>query len=201
MSIPDFSTLLLPIHQFLEKVYAEAGTRTRTAVRKVDLAALGWYQRETKAFHATKNAVAHSVILAYRDEKQRLVVYTDGSDNIWSGIITQVPPSNLAKPYPEQRHSYLAFCSGLSYTTQLGWSLMEKEAFVIMATLERMHWLLGTSFGFELYTDHNNLIFILDPLSSIPDLSQPSVRKVLRWALKVSAYNYTCFHIKVEDNV
>ena len=55
--------------------------------------------------------------------------------------------------------------------------------------------------GFDLYTDHNNLIFLFDPLSVVADMSQTTLRKVLRWAVRLSLYQYTCFHITGEDNV
>lgn len=54
---------------------------------------------------------------------------------------------------------------------------------------------------FEFYIDHNNLIFLLDPSSVVPDLSQTSLRKVIRWAVRLSMYKYTCFHIWSTDNV
>lgn len=55
--------------------------------------------------------------------------------------------------------------------------------------------------GFDLYTDHNSLIFIFDPLAVMPDLGQEGKRKVLRWAVRLYAYNSVCFHIRGEDNV
>ncbi len=58
-----------------------------------------------------------------------------------------------------------------------------------------MHWLLAVPEGFDLYTDHNNINFIFDPLAMIPDLSLSSARKVLRWAVRMSAYNYVVHHI------
>eukprot|EP00171_Calliarthron_tuberculosum_P004016 IDg4016t1 len=70
-----------------------------------------------------------------------------------------------------------------------------------MATVKRMHWILATSDGFDLFTDHHRLIFLFDPLAVVPDLSQTSLRKVLRWAVHLSACNYTCVHIKGTENV
>lgn len=61
--------------------------------------------------------------------------------------------------------------------------------------------MVATPAGFDLYTDHNNLIFIFDPLSLMPDLSLSSVRKVLRWAVRLGMYNYVCMHIRGEENV
>lgn len=56
---------------------------------------------------------------------------------------------------------------------------MYKEAYAIMETLERSHWVASGLEGFYLYTDHNNLIFIFDPLALKPDIGQAAIRKVL----------------------
>lgn len=52
--------------------------------------------------------------------------------------------------------------------------------------------------GFDLHTDQNNLIYIFDPTSVVSDLSETTLRKVLRWAVLLYVYNYTCIHIKGE---
>lgn len=70
-----------------------------------------------------------------------------------------------------------------------------------MKTLHRMHWMVETPAGFDLYKDHNNLIFLFDPFYVVEEMYQSSLRKVLRWALKLSVYNYTCYHIKGKENV
>ena len=136
-----------------------------------------------------------------RDEKQRLVIYTDASDAVWSGIVTQVPRKDLKLAHSEREHEPLAFLSGRFNSVQFGWSILEKEAYAILATLERTHGIAATAEGFDLYTDHNNLIFIFDPTAVVPDISQTTLRKVLRWAVRLSMYHYTCFHIKGQDNV
>lgn len=64
-----------------------------------------------------------------------------------------------------------------------------------------MHWLKAKSDGFELFTDHSNFIFLFDLLSVVTDLSQTTQRKVLRWAVHLSMYTFTCFHVKWEENV
>lgn len=76
-----------------------------------------------------------------------------------------------------------------------------KKAYAIMATIDRMHWPLATSDGFDFYTDRYTLIFLFDPLRVMSDLSQIYVQNVLQWAIILSAYNYTCMHIKCLDNV
>ena len=100
-------------------------------------------------------------------------------------MITQVPYTDLAKPHVDQRHEPLAFLSGHFTGSQLGWSTLEK-ALAVMATTDRMHWILATPDGFNLYTDHQNLIFLFDPFAIVPDLSMSSLRKVLRWTVRLS---------------
>lgn len=91
--------------------------------------------------------------------------------------------------------------SGRFTRTQLHWARLEKEAFSIIATVERLYCLAATLAGFDLLTYHNSLIFIFDPLAIHPDLTQSSVRKVLRWSIRLSSYNYTFIHIPGELNI
>lgn len=64
-----------------------------------------------------------------------------------------------------------------------------------------MNWLLADTQRFDLFSDYNNLIYIFDPTSVVTDISQPPIRKVLRWAIRLSVYNCNCVHINGEDNV
>ena len=82
--------------------------------------------------------------------------------------------------YVEQEHSPLAFLSGCFDETKLGWSVLEKEASVVLKTLERIHWIFASAYVLDLYKEYNNLIIIFDPLSVVPDLSATSMRKVQR---------------------
>lgn len=199
--IPQFNALIEPLHLFMENVYEVAGKRTKRAVSRVRLTTLAWGDAELTCFEKCKSALANQINLHHRDASKRLCVYTDSSDHVWSGIVTQVPFGDLALAHAEQRHEPLAFISGRFSDREYRWSILEKEAYAILATMDRMHWVLATPCGFDLFTDHNNLIFIFDPLSIMPDLSQSSLKKVLRWAVRMSIYNYTCVHISGEENV
>lgn len=59
-----------------------------------------------------------------------------------------------------------------------------KEAYAVMGTVERMHWLLATSDGFDVYNDPQNLIFLFDPLGVDLKFSQTSLPKILRLAVR-----------------
>lgn len=115
--------------------------------------------------------------------------------------MTQIPLQNLSFLHIDQRHQLI--CSPLGHFTgpQLRWPTLEKEAFSVMETAERMHWLLATTNGFDLHADYHKLIFLLSILTVDPDRSKPSLYKVIRWVVRLSAYNYICVHIKGVDNV
>lgn len=55
--------------------------------------------------------------------------------------------------------------------------------------------------SFDLYMDYSNVIFLFHTLALIEDWSQSSLRKVLRSAVKLSVYNYTCDLVKCKENV
>lgn len=66
----------------------------------------------------------------------------------------------------------------------------------MLGTLDRMHFLTACDTGLNFYTYHNNLLFIFDPRAFVSDMSQTALRKVLHWYENISAYNYTCVHIR-----
>lgn len=105
------------------------------------------------------------------------------------------------KPHCSQSRHPLDFLSGRFTGSDLDWSTLENEAYAIVATTKRMHWMLATVDGFDFYTDHLNLVFLFDPVSVVADLSQTCLQKVLRWPVRLRAYNYTSVHIDGNENV
>lgn len=93
------------------------------------------------------------------------------------------------------------FDSGRFFKTQLRRSTLEKEALAVMASTECSHWLASCADGFDLLNDYNNLIFIFDPLVVQPDIGQATMRKVLRWVVRLSLNSYVCIHISGDDNI
>lgn len=78
---------------------------------------------------------------------------------------------------------------------------MEKKSRFIIVTAERMHWLLASSPDIDFSTDHNNLILLFDPTAVVADMSETTLRKVLRWAVRLNFYNCICVHIPGAQNV
>ncbi len=84
----------------------------------------------------------------------------------------------MGQHHSKQRNAQFAFLYGRFNDTQVRWSILEEEAFAILATAEKMQWILATAQGFVLFTYHKNLIFMFDPLSVQPDLSTSSGKEV-----------------------
>ena len=200
-TIPNFSELVQPLRVILNKAFVSTARRSKRNAARILLKTVQWGHIEEECFEKCKQAVKSQVLLVHRDNTKRLCLFTDASDTGWAGILTQIPANQVGTDHEIQDHQPLAFLSGHFNETQLSWATVEKEAYAIIASCIRMHWLLATPEGFDIYTDHNNLIFMFDPLAVVSDLSLSSVKKVIRWAVRMSTYNYVCYHIKGKQNV
>lgn len=174
---------------------------TKDAVTCPGLDSLGWIQSALDYFKDCRHALAHQVTLAYRNDEQSWSLYSDETDRAWSGIVARNRGADVHKPHVDQDHVPIAFLSDHCDATQLGWSDLEKEAYIAQTTLVRMHWLVTTTDNFDLCADNNNLIFHFKPLSVLPDLSGTSCRKVLPWVARLSMHNYTCCRIIMNENI
>jgi RNase H-like domain found in reverse transcriptase/Integrase zinc binding domain len=101
----------------------------------------------------------------------------------------------------EQRHEPLAFLSGSFTGAMSRWSIIEKEAYAIIASCDRLDWLLQSADGFSLFTDHYNLLYVFNPNGQHEATYAHSAAKLIRWALKLSSYRYTIEHAPEVDNV
>jgi hypothetical protein len=81
------------------------------------------------------------------------------------------------------------------------WPIIEKEAYAVVASCDRLDWLLQGSAGFSLFTDHHNLLYVFNPNGQHGATSAHSAAKLIRWALKLSTYRYTIEHVAGVDNV
>jgi RNase H-like domain found in reverse transcriptase/Reverse transcriptase (RNA-dependent DNA polymerase) len=188
-ALPEFTKLTEPLHS------------KQTALKPVPLEACGWHAAAATAFDKCKQALSHCTILAHRDPSQRLCVFTDASDTSWSSLTSQVPAEDLELPFQEQGHSPFAFLSGRFRAEQLKWSIVDKKCYAIIQTTDRLDYLLRSPTGFALFTDHRNLVYIFDPMSRNPHISQHSAARLLRWALRLASYQYIIEHITGSDNV
>lgn len=160
-----------------------------------------WHREHGDAFRRCKQTLEHQLTLAHVDPQKRLCVYTDAPDYFWSGIVSQTPVADSELLCASQRHEQLAGLSSHFSDSSLRWSTIEKEAYAIMAITERMHWLLASERGFDLYTGHNNLVLLFDPTSVVADLSQTALQKVLRWVVRLSTCTNMCIRVPGTNTV
>ncbi|KAK1929994.1 Transposon Tf2-8 polyprotein [Phytophthora citrophthora] len=81
------------------------------------------------------------------------------------------------------------------------WAIVEKEAYAIVETCRRADYLLYRQDGFDLFTDHRNLRYILDPQSVVSTVPKYTADKLHRWANILKTYNYNIHDITGEENV
>jgi Reverse transcriptase (RNA-dependent DNA polymerase) len=86
-AIPSFSTLVAPLHQLLEDVYARAGgRRTKTSVARIPLSEVGWTDEHAETFRACQKALVQTTELSHPSKDKRVCLYTDASQDFWSPV-------------------------------------------------------------------------------------------------------------------
>lgn len=91
-------------------------------------------------------------------------------------------------------HRWHSFQSFFRISTML--STLVNEAYDIIVTVNRMNRVLPTSAGFDLFSDHHNLIFRFHSVAVVPHLCKTGSRKFLNSEVCLSTCSYTCVHTK-----
>lgn len=131
-------------------------------------------------------------------KESTMCLLTDASGVGRSGVVTQVANWNKERPVQEQTHELLVCLSGTFTGSQKNWSVIEKEAFLIICACDKSSYLLLRPNGFQLYCDHRNLIYVFAPGNEV----KKHIReKLLSWATKLMEYKYKIAHIEGESNV
>lgn len=143
----------------MEEKIDESGKRTKQAAAEGNLQNPGWSSAKIDALKRCKLALEQQVTVCHLDPEKRSCGYTDASEIIWSDIVAEALSPDLPKACSKQEHAPLAFLSGHLSGSELGGSTVEKEDYVINATIDRTHGLLATPDGLDLFTDQHNLIF------------------------------------------
>ncbi|KAE8905997.1 hypothetical protein PF003_g10101 [Phytophthora fragariae] len=193
-SLVGYASHVKPLQQRLD-VTLGSGKRTKRAAGKLPVTPT---VEEQAAFERVKDCLASSAMLSHPSPNGVLSVFTDASDLGWSVIVTDVHAWQEGKPIADQQHRLLQCLSGTFTGSQENWSVIEKEAFAIVAACDMLPHLLLRPAGFRLYCDHRNLIHVFAP----DDTVKKHIRgKLLRWAMRLGEFRYEIYHIAVEENV
>lgn len=205
-SIPEYAKVIAPLHTLMEDAYSKAGKRTKQAVRKISLTN-EWGAIHDDAFTHIKSQLAASVKLAHPKPDHTMCLFTDASNTHWGAVLTKVPNAQRREELERQHHEPLCFLSGAFKGASANWSVSEKEGFAIVESMCRLDYLI---FGHtvSIYTDHANLVYMYDPFGRNPGISRQTASKLMRWAIKLSAFRFkiesypvkgtsglTCLHV------
>lgn len=194
-SILEFSTIISPFSGLLDKAYNLVGKMIHLAEEHLSFFLSNGLQYMTPLLISANDP--WSIKLHWRISTSAIVSVFTLTRHISSGRLSlfNFLGSRRSFPCEKQRHEMLVFLSEHFTDSFLRCSTIEKRTYNIMTTVDRMHWLLESNCRFDLYTGHNNLIFRFDPISNVADISQTTLGKVPRWAVRLSAYTYTCIHV------
>lgn len=138
-AISKFTNVISRLSYFPEKFCKQADKETREGVSRVYLSSLSWGFVEVNTFKRCKSVLKQNITLCHHDCNLRLCVYTVDCDLHWMGIVIQIPHEIVGKNHIDQQQQPHCFLSGNFTGLQPAWSTLEKEACVIMATINRMH--------------------------------------------------------------
>lgn len=130
--------------------------------------------------------------LAHFDMKCESILTVDASARGLSAVLAQRAPGAGAGA-PER---VVAYASRALTQHELNYSQIHKEALAIVYAVEKFHnYLYGRKF--VLRTDHKPLVSIFGPNIGIPNAA---TSRLQRWAIKLSAYDFTIEYIRTDKN-
>ncbi len=195
-AIPRFSELVEPLHSHFE---AQCLLHSSSKKSRVCNRPLPAYEDEDQAaFTSLVQAITPRVTLATANPGKRLRIFADASSTHFAGMLTQVDPGEIATSallLHQWNHHPGAFVHGSSRGASSRWTSPEKESYTIFASATRLSPTLAACFEFSLFTDSKNILYTLSLTRFKAKVAHHIVRKMQRWALRLSEFNVTVEHI------
>ncbi|KAJ8713190.1 hypothetical protein PYW08_008494 [Mythimna loreyi] len=171
--VPRASSILSPLYDLLKK-----GAKWH------------WTAIHQNAFNEIKKCLTSEQVLTHFDPNSKIILTVDASPFGLGAVLSQVGSDMLERP--------ISFASRTLTSAEKRYSQIQKEATAIIFGIKRYHqYLYGRSIPFTLRTDHKPLITIFGPYKGIPEVS---ANRLQRYAMFLSAYNYTIEYVKSADN-
>ena len=169
--LPNLSNTLQALYELLQK-----GKQWR------------WTRKHRAAFNAAKNKLLQSGFLTHYNLSRPVELKCDTSPY---GI-----GACLSHEFEDGSERPVAFASRTLSSAEKGYAQIEREALAIIFGVRHFHkFLIGRRF--TLVTDHKPLVKILGPKQGIPAVA---AARLQRWALILSAYEYTLEYMAGEEN-
>ena len=194
-SLLDYARLARPLQEVLDAALESAPRRTKRVAAGIPVVLS---DEERKAFDSMKSSLSNSATLSFPHPDAEVCLCTDASDIGWAAIVTQVKEWQPGIPVHEQKHEMLICVGGTFTGSQRNWSVIEKEAYPIVSSCDKLGYVLLRPKGFKMYCDHRNLIHVFAPSS---EAKKHVKGKLLRWSMKLMEYRYSIEHIDGVSNV
>lgn len=134
-----------------------------------------WGSNEDKAFEAAKRALQDNSLLVHYDETKPLVLACYGL----RAVLSHIMEDGQERP--------VAYASRTLSPVEKNYAQLEKEGLAIIFGVKKFHnYLYGRHFIIE--SDHQPLSYLFNEKKGI---SQTASSQIQRWALTLSAYQYT----------
>lgn len=200
-ALPGFSKLISPLQVLLESNYVL--NKTRKKIRLANRPISAWGDEHQQAFTCLIQAIKDQVVLATPDPQRRLCLFTDASEEFWSGVLTQVTMNEFQSDKPPQdwNHQPISFVSGSFKGSAARWTMPEKESYAIIASVIRLAHILVVCGEFSIFTDHKNILYMMAPTRFQANVARHIAHKVQRWAIRLSEFHYTVEHIPGHCNI
>lgn len=126
--------------------------------------------------------IKEKATLATANPGKRLCLFTDASEHHCSGVLTQVTQSEFKSGEAPQKweHYSVGIVSGSFRGSQVRWTMPEKESYAITPSVIRVSHILVACGEFSLFTDHENILYMLSPNRSNLSDARHVVHKVQR---------------------
>ena len=169
--LPHLSTVLAPLHTLLQK-----GIQWE------------WKKEQEKAWLESKRMLESPRLLVHFDSEKELMLTCDASSYGVAAVLSHRMSDGSEKP--------IAYASRTMNAAEKNYSQIEKEALAIVFGVKKFHqYLYGKRF--EIQTDHKPLLGLFKENKQIPTMS---AARIQRWALTLSAYEYTIVFKQGEKN-
>jgi len=169
--LPDLSKVLAPLYKLLHN-----DTKWQ------------WCEEQEGAFTEVKKLLHSATLLVHYDPDKEITLSCDASPYGVGAVLSHVMEDGLEKP--------VGFVSRTLTAAEKGYSQLDKEGLAIVFAVKRFHQYLYGRVS-KIYTDHKPLMSLFSETKCIPPLASARVQ---RWALTLSAYQYTIVYRAGKDN-
>jgi hypothetical protein len=199
-AVPAFAQIIQPLQDLLLTNTRACGSSKKDRLKKLCVTD-SWVATHQLSFNAIKDCLQNTLTMSYLLPGGTVCVFTDASSTHWGVIVTQVDKWDNNLTVHDQHHKPLAMLSGAFTGPELLAHISEKECYAINEAVVKLSYILARPEGFTLFTDHRNLVFMVDPRSVTNVIKQNSVDKIARWAARLFSLTFSIEHIAGDDNV